>query len=1198
MLKPATMDGTSRPLCLVDTRTSILQSVISDLTTLVPEKKIIWLSGMAGSGKSTISTTLAKRLHDRGQRGAFLFFNRDAPAHSGPEGVIRTIAYQLSLSNAVLRDAICNAIEKEPQIATMTLDVQFKALLLEPLLACSSMMTGPMVIILDAFDECGDAASRRALVYLLTTKLPLLPHHFRFFITGRPERDLQDEFSSLPEIKSVTLSAAEWSSSGDVFHYVQHEFNMLYQKRVASDELSFGWPGTHRTEQLASRCGDSFIQAATAIRYLRAADDLDESLDLLLSQQDSSLGDLYAITLRSASQWVPNAVSTETCRSILGMVVLTRIPLTDGAMIDILGLEHPKSCRRILRRLGCLLRWSEGQPVRTFHASFVDYLTDRHACGDQPWFIDESKHHADFTVGCLQVMKKLLRFNICGLKTSYLMNRDVGDLAERIKSSIPPSLAYACRFWSNHLRNAITLDHGVRLLILEFFRAAFLYWLEVLSLIGEGRAALDAMVVVESRIRDHEDAVHVFARDGIRFIGAFASVIADSAPHVYISTLPFAPSASVIRQCYSSIIKNTLRVTNGNNTDWPSCEQVIEGHTGNVYSVAFSPDSEHITSGSYDGTIRIWDARTGELVAGPFGGHRSVVSSVAFSPNGKHVVSGSWEKTIRIWDARTGELVAGPFKGHEDLVDSVAFSPDSELVASGSQDKTIRIWDARTGELVAGPFEGHTKSVSSVAFSPDSQHVVSGSWDETIRIWDARTGKLVAGPFKGHKHFVNSVAFSPDSELVASGSHDKTIRIWDARTGELVAGPFEGHTKSVSSVAFSPDSQHVVSGSWDYTIRIWDARTKLIAVPFEGHTSSVSSVAFSPDSEHIASGSWDNTIRIWDARTGELVAGPFEGHKHFVNSVAFSPDSELVASGSQDKTVRIWDARTGALVAGPFEGHTEPVTSVAFSPDSERVVSGSWDYTIRIWDARTGELIAVPFEEHMGWVNSVAFSPNSELVASGSEDKTVRIWDARTGALVAGPFEGHTSLVKSVTFSPDSKHVVSGSWDKTVRIWDARTGELVAGPFEGHTDLVNSVAFSPDSELVASGSDDKTVRIWHAHTGALVAGPFKWHTDHVDSVVFSPDGKHLVSGSSDKTIRIFEIPTDASSHSRVSRGYTSSSYPANGWMQNSPTQLLFWVPPEYRTGLWQPSDTVVIGQSTCLDLTHFVYGDNWAQCHV
>ncbi|KZP22951.1 hypothetical protein FIBSPDRAFT_669340, partial [Athelia psychrophila] len=152
----------------------ILQNLISDLTALAPETNVIWLYGMAGSGKSTISTTVAERLHERGQCGAFLFFDRNIPAQSGPNGVIRTIACQLALSNAILRDAICDAIEQDTQIATRTLDAQFKALLLGPLRSSLSKMTRPMVIVLDAFDECGDAESRRALVYLLIKNLPLL----------------------------------------------------------------------------------------------------------------------------------------------------------------------------------------------------------------------------------------------------------------------------------------------------------------------------------------------------------------------------------------------------------------------------------------------------------------------------------------------------------------------------------------------------------------------------------------------------------------------------------------------------------------------------------------------------------------------------------------------------------------------------------------------------------------------------------------------------------------------------------------------------------------------------------------------------------------------------------------------------------------------------------------------------------------
>jgi WD40 repeat protein len=142
------------------------------------------------------------------------------------------------------------------------------------------------------------------------------------------------------------------------------------------------------------------------------------------------------------------------------------------------------------------------------------------------------------------------------------------------------------------------------------------------------------------------------------------------------------------------------------------------------------------------------------------------VTSVGFSPDGTHIVSGSWDKTIRIWDARTGKEVMKPLKGHTSNITSVGFSPDGTHIVSGSDDKTIRIWDARTGEEVVKPLKGHTgRHVTSVGFSPDGTHIVSSSWDGTVRIWDARTGEEVMKPLKGHTKWVTSVGFSPDGNL-------------------------------------------------------------------------------------------------------------------------------------------------------------------------------------------------------------------------------------------------------------------------------------------------------------------------------------------------------------------------------------------------------------------------------------------------
>src|ERR1700755_3646494 len=187
--------------------------------------------------------------------------------------------------------------------------------------------------------------------------------------------------------------------------------------------------------------------------------------------------------------------------------------------------------------------------------------------------------------------------------------------------------------------------------------------------------------------------------------------MAKSAPHIYLSALPFAPSCSLVSTHYSTSFSRIIHVERGQLSHWPSSEMAISNFGAVVLSIAFSRDGQHIVSGSEDRTIRVWNAMTGETAAGPFTGHTDWIRSVAFSPDGQHIVSGSFDRTIRVWNATTGETAAGPYTGHKLWISSVAFSPDGQHIVSGSFDQTIRVWDARTGETVAGPLTGHTDTV-------------------------------------------------------------------------------------------------------------------------------------------------------------------------------------------------------------------------------------------------------------------------------------------------------------------------------------------------------------------------------------------------------------------------------------------------------------------------------------------------------
>ncbi|MGR3276651.1 AAA-like domain-containing protein [Acaryochloris marina NIES-2412] len=553
---------------------------------------------------------------------------------------------------------------------------------------------------------------------------------------------------------------------------------------------------------------------------------------------------------------------------------------------------------------------------------------------------------------------------------------------------------------------------------------------------------------------------------------------------------------------------------------------LLQGHQLSVTSVSFSPDGKRIVSGSKDKTLRIWDARSGQPIGGPFQGHQDAVKSVSFSPDGKRIISGSKDKTLRIWDARSGQPIGALLQGHQEAILSVSFSPDGKRIVSGSGDNTVRLWDAQTGQPIGRPFYGHQDAVRSVSFSPDGKRIVSGSWDNTVRLWDAETGRPIGGPLQGHQNSVLVVSFSPDGNRVISGSEDKTLRLWDAHMGRPIGGSLQGHQEAVYSVSFSPDGNRIVSGSGDNTVRLWDVqRSQPIGVPLQGHQEAVYSVSFSPDGTRIASGSGDNTVRLWDAQTEPLIEVPLQGHQETVLSVSFSPNGKHIVSGSGDNTVRLWDAQTGQPIGEPLQGHQETVLSVSFSPDGTRIVSGSGDNTVRLWDAQTGQPIGEPLQGHQDAVRSASFSPDGKRIVSGSWDNTVRLWDAQTGQPIGEPLQGHQDAVNSVSFSPDGKRIISGSSDNTLHLWDAQTGQLIGEPLQGHQDAINSVSFSPDGKRIVSGSWDNTLRIWDVQKRQSIGGALYGHRDAVRSVSFSPDGKRIVSGSWDNTLRLWDVQT-------------------------------------------------------------------------
>ena len=493
-LNPVQMNASSRPECLPNTRQELLKSITDWVTTPSPDQNIFWLHGPAGSGKSTIATTIAEYFRELGRLGAFMFFDRNNPSSSEPAAVVPTLCYKLASFDPAIRAAVCAQIECDPSVTEASLRVQFSKLLREPLGSLGALhIKGPVIIVLDAFDECGHPSSRKNLLALLAHDFAKFPPAFRFVITSRRELDIEAAFSDCSHVMTKELHIVNDDNVSDISLYLHHHMSS-FRGRVF--QLAPDWPGEEKMEALTKSSAGLFIWASTAIKFIAEGHHPDQQLNILLRphprEAEAALDALYETALGAASKWDTNEVASDFC-AVLGAIITAREPLSDTTLDHILGLHGARSSTFILSRLHCLLQWTQGQAAKVQHASFADYLTDVSRCGSRPWFIDVSAHHQSLALGCFQIMKEGLKFNICELETSHVSNDDVFDLDDRIQSHVPVYLAYACRFWADHLQET-KFTTGTLSDLDDFLSHRFLFWLEVLSLTKEVHIASPALL--------------------------------------------------------------------------------------------------------------------------------------------------------------------------------------------------------------------------------------------------------------------------------------------------------------------------------------------------------------------------------------------------------------------------------------------------------------------------------------------------------------------------------------------------------------------------------------------------------------------------------------------------------------------------------------------------------------------------------
>jgi hypothetical protein len=512
-LRPAHVDASDRVECLDGTRSAILQAITEWVAQPAASQNVLWLHALAGAGKSTLATTIANRFREAGCLGAFVFFNRDASESSHPSTVIKTMAYQVGLSDARAGNSIAAAIRSNPGIHLYPLRIQFQKLLIDPLSFEGVLdMEKPLLFILDALDECGCPGTRALLLDILAENTIRLPIPIRLIITSRPERDICNALNDHPHILPYELDIASDTNARDISWYLCHRLMRIYKKTPQLWKGSV-WPEVSDIEKLAELASGLFVWASTASEFIDGYDPRARKEIILKGHSGvgygESLDSLYRIALESAGDW-GDALFVTDFTAVMGLALAARRPLSSAAIDLLLGPDECRPCCHILSHLRSVLQHEPN--VRFLHPSFADFLLTKSRSGRDVWYFDQRHHNALLASRCLHRLQAVLKKNILNLTLS----------SDIINEILPDDISYACAFWVDHIC-AVEDNVGSLIEQLEIFLSRhMLHWIESMSILHKSRDIVQLLERFEAWIRVRRFLVTIYCHALIR---SFRSMI-------------------------------------------------------------------------------------------------------------------------------------------------------------------------------------------------------------------------------------------------------------------------------------------------------------------------------------------------------------------------------------------------------------------------------------------------------------------------------------------------------------------------------------------------------------------------------------------------------------------------------------------------------------------------------------------------
>jgi len=561
-----------------------------------------------------------------------------------------------------------------------------------------------------------------------------------------------------------------------------------------------------------------------------------------------------------------------------------------------------------------------------------------------------------------------------------------------------------------------------------------------------------------------------------------------------------------------------------------------------LFSVAMSPDGQHLAWGTSDGKVVLWNYQTGDVVWNRQEHGANKVVALDFSPDGKTLASGALDGQIIVWNLNNEDIVKIQNRNN---VNTLAYSPGGARLAAGIGEQIV-LWDATTLEPTRPPLENLARAWT-LAWSPDGSHLAVGSdTDGTISVWEPdNLDKDIPDLRLNHGDMVLSVDWSPEGNLMASAGQDGKIHIWDMDRGREVGEPLPGPLLSwVHSVSFSTDGRYLASGSADGAVVIWDVSNLRQIASIDDHNDVVQSLEFSPILGELvlASVGIDNVVGLDTIIAQQPLSQPVLSGEGAVIALGSGEDGTIFVARLTNSGVSLTQIKDSSeSIRYTFSGN---VSNATFSADSKRLALGFRDGKVQFLDVDTGTQITLfQASQNVSPVFSLAIHPDGRILATshctsqlfiGDENKEfcsnneIYLWNLDDGKRLSTILTNHTNLIRALAFDPSGSLLASGSDDQTIMLWDWESGTQEGLPLARHKAGITSLLFSSDGSILASGSDDRDLILWdilnnRQQIGEALAGS----TGSVLSLFFSQDNKSLFSGTPSGSILSWDVNPDS-----------------------------------------------------------------------